>query len=503
MKTIHRLTVRDYLGIRAIDLAPGKLTVLAGENGQGKSSILKAIRAAFAGIGEVQIRQGAESASIELDLGELTITRQRTATGTRLEVRDAAGAVQRKPQALLNAITGSVGALNPVALMRSQPREQRGLLLQALRLELPDDARESAVPQRDGEHPLEYLVRLVETLEERRRVIGQQGRDALGELRRQQDELRGLGPDDAVYPTMDDAQVQRLAAREQRARVETEAQAWDRASAAAVSRTTEMASAKIERSRLSVPDVVAADTAMGAAENEVTRLRLRVDDAEGDLARARAALVVAEQAETAAREAVSAARRVAQRAVHLEERIAELQRDGVDLGPRPDVEAVGAAVAAAEQAVRDATIGQQRATLQAAIAAAEADQGARREVYETATARISYLRDALPARLLAAAAGELEGVSVERDGLRWHGRPLEDCATSEQIRICLRIVQMLSGDLGVICVDGIEALSESSRSEVYAAIAEDPYQYVVTRVGTPGPGEVEVVDGEIRAGVTA
>jgi len=77
---IVNLKAENYKRLVAVDISPsGNIVTLSGRNAQGKSSVLDAIWAALAG-GDASratkqpIRDGQDSASVTLDLGEYIVT---------------------------------------------------------------------------------------------------------------------------------------------------------------------------------------------------------------------------------------------------------------------------------------------------------------------------------------------------------------------------------------------------------------------------------------------
>ena len=108
---LHGLRVENFLRCELVEIAidgPG-LTLITGENAQGKSSVLKAIIAALGGtkvLPDRPVREGAAQADVELDLGDklvhLRVKPDRTATLT-VTAKDGSS-VYKSPQRLLDAL---------------------------------------------------------------------------------------------------------------------------------------------------------------------------------------------------------------------------------------------------------------------------------------------------------------------------------------------------------------------------------------------------------------
>lgn len=129
---IIRLEAENIKILKAVEIKPvGNVIEITGNNGAGKSSILDAIYWALAGTKHVQakpIRDGAESARIVVDMGELVVTRtfKRGADGEvkpTLRVEGADGAVFQKPQSILDSLLGTL-SFDPIEFERKAPKEQ-------------------------------------------------------------------------------------------------------------------------------------------------------------------------------------------------------------------------------------------------------------------------------------------------------------------------------------------------------------------------------------------
>ena len=130
---ITRIQVRNYRGISALDAEiPESGAVAKGRNGSGKTSLLKAVRAALAAqdVGPDAIRLGADKAEIVIDLGALAVRRAITAKGSTLTVKDG-GATVASPQTALRELLGT-SPIDPLDLFLAPPKERRARILGAL-----------------------------------------------------------------------------------------------------------------------------------------------------------------------------------------------------------------------------------------------------------------------------------------------------------------------------------------------------------------------------------
>ncbi|MFC7860724.1 AAA family ATPase [Arthrobacter koreensis] len=144
MGKIIKLEASNFKRLRAVEIHPdGNLVVIAGRNGQGKSSVLDAITAALGGTSTKSlprpIRDGEDKAQIVLETEDLIVTRKFTASGSTLTVKGKDGATYSKGQAKLDDLLGRL-SLDPLAFTQLSEKEQLKTLLELV--ELPFDPAE-------------------------------------------------------------------------------------------------------------------------------------------------------------------------------------------------------------------------------------------------------------------------------------------------------------------------------------------------------------------------
>lgn len=150
---IIRLEAENVKRLRAVDITPdGNVVTISGRNGQGKTSVLDAIWLALAGKSATKdtsrpIRDGAESARVQLELEEIVVTRTWTDKGTQLKVESAGGTTRfNSPQAMLDGLIGAL-SFDPLAFAHADPKDQLKTLLGLV--QLPFDPEDLALERKE------------------------------------------------------------------------------------------------------------------------------------------------------------------------------------------------------------------------------------------------------------------------------------------------------------------------------------------------------------------
>lgn len=133
MSKIIKLEASNFKRLRAVEINPdGNLVVIAGRNGQGKSSVLDAITAALGGTSTKAlprpIRDGEDKAQIVLETEDLIVTRKFSGSGSTLTVKGKDGATYSKGQAKLDQLLGRL-SLDPLAFTQLSEKDQLKTLL--------------------------------------------------------------------------------------------------------------------------------------------------------------------------------------------------------------------------------------------------------------------------------------------------------------------------------------------------------------------------------------
>ncbi len=132
-----RLQVRNFMGLREVNVKAGGVNVVRGKNKQGKTSLIRAIEAAFqSGDQSGKIRQGEDSAEILVELDDCFVQRSILLDGkTKLMVADKSGEQVKRPQEFLDSIIGGF-SFNPAEFFLLDKKKQISYLLESFSLKI-------------------------------------------------------------------------------------------------------------------------------------------------------------------------------------------------------------------------------------------------------------------------------------------------------------------------------------------------------------------------------
>jgi hypothetical protein len=148
---IVRLITENIKRIKAIDITPGKyINRISGGNGEGKTSALDSILWCLTGTSKVPpqpVRKGAGKGKIEVDLGDIVVTRRFYENGNRngsLAIESKTNRTRyQSPQQLLDGFMGKV-SFDPLEFLRMKPEKQSEVLRSLVKLDVDIDALNAA-----------------------------------------------------------------------------------------------------------------------------------------------------------------------------------------------------------------------------------------------------------------------------------------------------------------------------------------------------------------------
>lgn len=435
MARIVKLDIRNFLGIEHLELSDiGQVTVIEGPNRQGKTSVPKAVEAAFASGGKSPelIRLGEDKAEILLELdGDVLVRRTITeASGSTARVTkrvdEETEATISRPQAYLAALYGDRMRFEPLAFVDLPADKQRDLLMglmpiEVTREQLAADLGEEFLGVDFRQHGLQVVADVEKLLYDRRK-------EANGVAKERADRAKAL--QGGAPEGFDEA-------------------AWRGADVSALQKQIGDAAALKERKLQAERRLIGLRQRAGAIEEKIAEL-------EAELER-----------------------------VNLDACAAEQEWEAVDVPDVSDAERMLTEYTDAQATLRriDEAAEAQAAWAEAQAAAAKLDQ------------QLGLAR-ALPEKLLAEADVPIQGLAFTADGVTLNGVSVEHLSDSEKLELGVRIACALAGGLKLVCVDGAEKLDRERWEQLMRLADETDVQFFITKVTdaatmtvtTGGPG---------------
>lgn len=435
MAHIVKLDIRNFLGIERLELSDiGQVTVIEGPNRQGKTSVPKAVEAAFASGGKSPelIRLGEDKAEILLELdGDVLVRRTITeASGSTARVTkrvdEETEATISKPQAYLAALYGDRMRFEPLAFVDLPADKQRDLLMGLMPIEV---TREQLAAELGEEFlGVDFRQHGLQVVADVERLLYDRRKEANGVAKERADRAKAL--QGGVPEGFDEGQ-------------------WRAADVSALQKQ--------------IGDAAALDERKLQAERRLIDLRQRAGAIEEKIAELEAEL----------------------ERVSLDACAAEQEWEAVDVPDVSDAERMLTEYTDAQATLRriDDAAQAQAAWAEAQAAAAKLDQ------------QLGLAR-ALPEKLLAEADVPIQGLAFTADGVTLNGVSVEHLSDSEKLELGVRIACALAGGLKLVCVDGAEKLDRERWEQLMRLADETDVQFFITKVTdaatmtvtTGGPG---------------
>lgn len=434
MNSIVRLQIRSFLGIKELDIKPGKVTVITGANEVGKTSIIEAIREGFQAKGKQPqlVRLGEDKAEILIDLGEMQVDRRITDTGNYLDVKTH-GAKLDSPQSFLNDLIGSALSFNPVDFFLAGAKQQREMLLQAIPIVVTDDDLNewfgATFDVDTDQHGLEVLSDVEKAAYELRHAMAAVKKDQQATV----DVLGEKIPDGFDVEGWRAADVSQIHAEIQAA-ADAEAQ-----------------KAQLEKNMVEVQHQ------QDTVEKTIANLKSQLEQKEME-----SSVLIDNYTEF------------------------EMEFHAIEV---PDASVAKSKLN--EYSEAKAILHDVDALEEAANKLVETD--ATWQVWDNA---VTVAREK-PQELLDQANIPIEGLVVTAEAITLNGVTIENLSDSQKVKFGLQVVKSLNPDFRVICIDGAEKLDRNSLNILLAEAADDDFQYFITRVVDDGPLKIETGPAEV------
>ena len=445
--TVIGLTAENVRALKAVVIHPPRVGVVTikGRNGAGKSSAIGCIEMALCGRSAQPgkpIRHGQKAASITLDLGDelgskYLIKENITEKGTYLEVQAKGGFRVAKPQAFLDDLVGAGIGFDPGKFSLMKAADLVQMLFDVLRL--PEDPR--------------LIDQQRKILYEQRTIVNRGMKQAEGHLASLPEVPKGTPQEEVSI----DALVEEFNRRQ------------------VVIRQNQLvrdAATRVTKDREDTVTSCLRD--LQGAEAHVAKLKAEWEEAHRDLVTLRP--ICTEMVEAAQKTETEA-----------KERAASLTD--------PDVTEIQRQMSEVQVTNRHVATFKQRRDAEKAV-------GQVRKESDAISEKIDAL-DQRKATLLSQAQFPLESLGIEEDGkggyrITYGGVPLEDCSSSERMRISMALALSLNPKVRVLLVREGSMLDEESRKAMEGWATENQVQIWMELATTSKEGDGFLIEaGEI------
>lgn len=438
---IIRLRISDFLGISHFDADKfGALNRITGANGTGKSSVLKAIRAAIesTGISPELINVKSEKADILVELsGGIEIQRHLTPTANRVDVK-VNGQQQSSPQTFLDDLFEG-HSFDPTKFLRAKPKERREILLSAIPFTL-DPAK--LIKLTGDRLPLDLSEF----------DFTRHGLVVLAEIRR------------AVYEQRRDLNVQAINLRK--------AITVDRSDLPATFDDKQFRNFDLSTTVDKLTEAKTAIAGHARDREQLSEMRHRNE-------------------------------RLKEEIVELERRLEEAKRmqeglkvDGQDLKTKveafvaPNTDPLEAAIGNYKEHQKFANRFEDIERREKEATEIEGQHSQADELYKKLTSDV-------PKQMMDEVELPIENLEINGDKITVKGVPIDTMSTSEQVRMVIPIARSLSGELKLILADHFESLDTKTRKAFVKETLGDGFQYVICEVADGGLN-METIEPEVE-----
>lgn len=161
---VQKIRIENILGLETLEFEPGRVTIVSGRNGVGKSSVLESLKYALTGGSDATIkRKGADKGEVVIVLDEATVTRD---TEKAAVVSVTGVGPIRRPAEFLKSRIDSL-SFNPVQFLLAPKDKRTEWFLEMVPVEVGDDELRAAgvetlpPPARNGLDRIAAATKLV------------------------------------------------------------------------------------------------------------------------------------------------------------------------------------------------------------------------------------------------------------------------------------------------------------------------------------------------------
>jgi DNA repair ATPase RecN len=444
---INLLKIRNFLSLGDVEIRPGKVTQIVGDNNQGKTSILKAISFAVDGSNDPSlVKLGEDSTEVLLELSDNTIIRRRLNSQGRQSVdvqRD--GMKATSPQALLGALFDQ-SSFNPLDLLSAKERTEA--ILKSIDIPMTPAllAAEIGIPEADLP-PLNYQEHGLKVLDAAHRYFYQRRAEAnktAAEKKQRWETYHKDLPTAKPAPPLTRAEIQ-VEKNERNEMIRHEEQKLRD-----IDRMHEAAAAGQDKVKKYVAAAAKIDEEVHELESKLMAAKARRSEADKFIESARQDVQTDFPPKEPIQKNITAMKQEVQ-----EYDLMVKEWDAVD------------AIAGQVKMVEDCVTEFHRATKAA----------------EKLTAIVDLLHGPVKAKIMENAEMPVKGLEFKDGTFTVKGVAVDNLSTSATLKLAIAVARKLAKKTKIICIDGAEQLDGHTWQEFMAEIKDDGFSYFVTKVG--------------------
>jgi len=468
---IAKLVIKNLLGIEQLEFSAGKWTYISGPNGTGKSSILECIKAVFQGGHDATLlRVGAEKGEVMLELDdgtELTKTVRQGSSDLKARRKGESRPLPR-PGELVKSLVDRLSN-NPVEFLTADEKNRVNIFLQSMPIKVDFDKLQHIsgikLPENASDmHAFQLIEYVRQTVFDDRAGTNR----AIHEKEHTIIQLRQAMPDapNGVIggETELEEQLKQIDAKKDAGLTtvhETLSKFTNDVNAAIAAETTR----HDENIQHYTDDI---DAAIAALQAQLDAKREEKSRGLEGLRKAKTEAIAAMQARianvtekaNAKRQEIKDAHQASRTPVETQLAVLRTNRD---------------------MAARRAQTLEIIKTHEGELEGLKADSNRQTLAIEAIDAYKSEVLNNLP----------IPGVEVKNGKIYRNEVPFDRINMADRVKIAVEIAKLRAGELGVICVDGIEALDTATLTEFHNQAVQTDLQFFVSRVSDK-PFEISV-----------
>lgn len=458
---ITRIKIKNFLSISDVEIKPGQVTQITGNNNQGKTSIIKALDFAVKGSSDPSmVKLGEDAAEVLVELSDNTTIRRRlSAAGKQSVSVERDGASFKAPQQILGALFDD-SSFNPLELLDSKNRTEA--ILRSIEIKVTPEvlAKELDLKVEDLP-PLDYDKHGLKVLDDahkyyyaRRAEANKTAAEKKNRWETYQKDLPEAVPAPAktrveLQKKRDEISSAMAEMREKRSFVMSEHDRSERA----------------QKTHQSYVDAAA------KIDLEIKDLEAKLDVAKGRR----------KEAQKYIDSAAAAIPKVLEALEPYEKSIRAAQADINDIDLQMKVWDTVDAQSKTVQMVKDL----------------ENEYGSAKKFAEQIDWRVQEFAN-VRSRLMASSEMPVPGLEFKDDQFFIDGVAVDNLSSSAALKLSIAVARKLAKKTKIICIDGAEQLDKQSWEVFENEIKGDGFEYFITKVGEPFPSQhqsIEMVGG--------